>query len=432
MTRIGRRTAASFVLASAAVAALGCGGRGGKKRGEGSSSARAGGGRGGKGGGAAFPVDVYAVEKQKIEYAITAPGTIEAFERVQVTARVAGAVDKVAFVEGQKVKKGDILVIIDSERYALAVNSAKAAVDKAEASQKEVESALSRRQGASEKHPGLIPGEEVQSFQTKSLTAKADTAVAKEALRSAQLNLRDSNVRAPMDGVIQTRTVQTGQYVQAGYVMATLLQSDPLLLRFSVSPMEAPRIKVGMTAELKLRETERIFKAKVTLVAAAADEASRMVAVTAEIEADEHRYWLRPGAFADVSVGAGGVRDVVIVPRAAVRPTERGFVAYVIEGEVAKERVLTLGLNTKDGFVEVRQGLAPGEKLVVRGAEPLSDGAKVTVSEVPAPKSSAALAGSAAPSGAPSAEPDAEPDDGARAAPSGEPRPRKREEGAPK
>lgn len=428
MKRIGRRAAASFVLASAAGLALGCGSSGGKKRGEGSASARAGGGRGGKGGGAAFPVDVYPVEKQKIEYAVTAPGTIEAFERVQVTARVAGAVDKVAFVEGQKVKKGDILVIIDSERYALAVNSAKAAVDKAEASQKEVESALGRRQGASEKHPGLIPGEEVQSFQTKSLTAKADTAVAREGLRSAQLNLRDSSVRAPMDGVIQTRTVQTGQYVQAGYVMATLLQSDPLLLRFAVSPMEAPRVKEGMIAELKLRETDRVFKAKITLVAAAADEATRMVAVTAEIEADEHRYWLRPGAFADVSVGAGGVRDVVIVPRAAVRPTERGFVAYVIEGDVAKERVLSLGLNTKDGFVEVRQGLAPGEKLVVRGAEPLSDGAKVVVSEVPAPKSSAALAGSAtaAPSEAPSAAPDADPDDSASAAPSADAPPRKK------
>jgi RND family efflux transporter MFP subunit len=385
-----------LIAAAAAAAVAGC--RGGEgKGGRGSGSASAGGGRrGGRGGAPKFPVDVYAVEQHRIEYAVTAPGTIEAFERVQVTARVAGVVDKVAFAEGQTVAKGDTLVIIDSERYALGVNSAKAALEKAEAAQKEVDGMLARRQGATEKHPGLIPGEEVESFRTRALTAKADTAVAKESLRSAQLNLRDSSVRAPIDGVIQTRTVETGQYVQPGYVMATLLRSDPMLLRFSVSPLEAPRIKPGMIAELRLRETQRVFKAKVTLVAAAADETSRMVKVTAEIEADDLRYWLRPGSFCDVSVGAEGARDVVIVPRAAIRPTERGFVAYVVDGDKARERVLSLGMNTKDGFVEVRQGLAAGDRLVVRGAEPLSEGAAVQASDVAAPRSSAIVVAPAA------------------------------------
>ncbi|MBL8744540.1 MAG: efflux RND transporter periplasmic adaptor subunit, partial [Myxococcales bacterium] len=98
--------------------------------------------------------------------------------------------------------------------------------------------------------------------------------------------------------------------------------------------------------------------------------------------------------------------------RAAVRPTERGFVAYVVQDNVAKERVLTLGLNTSDGWVEVREGLTAGEKLVLRGTEPLSDGAKVRVTDVPTPQSSAFLPSSAA---APSAAP---PPSSASAAPS--------------
>lgn len=400
--RTGRRAVLAAVVAATAAA---CGGKaGGEKRGRGGAagSASPGGAKRGRGGAARFPVDVYPVEQRRIAYAIGAPGTIEAFERVQVTARVAGVVDKVAFAEGQTVAKGDILVIIDSERYALAVNSAKAAVEKAEAAQKEVDGMLARRQGATEKHPGLIPGEEIETFRTRALTAKADAAVAKENMRSAQLNLRDSSVRAPIDGVIQTRTVETGQYMQPGYVMATLLRSDPMLLRFAVSPLEAPRIKPGMIAELRLRETTRVFTAKVTLVAAAADETSRMVRVTAEIQDEGHRYWLRPGSFCDVSVEAEGSRDVVVVPRAAIRPTERGFVAYVLEEDKARERVLTLGMNTKDGFVEVRTGLAAGDRLVVRGAEPLSDGAQVSASEVPAPVPSS-LAPAAAPTASSSA-----------------------------
>ena len=76
------------------------------------------------------------------------------------------------------------------------------------------------------------------------------------------------------------------------------------------------------------------------------------------------------------------------VPQTAVRPTERGFLCFVIEDGVAKERLVDLGLRTTDGLVAVRKGLSAGEKLVVRGAEALRDGANVTVSEGPAPSTS--------------------------------------------
>lgn len=388
-----RRRAA--ILGALAVSLAACAGKGeGKEEG--------GRRRGGRGeGGPKFPVEVYPVASRRVEYTVTAPGTIEAFERVQVTARVSGGVDKVGFVEGQSVKKGDVLVVIDSERYQVAVNAAAAALEKANATQIDAQAMVTRREKASEKHPGLIPGEEIATLQTKVLTAKADHSMALQNLRSAQLNLRDSNVRAPIDGVIQTRTVETGQYVPAGYVMATLLRSEPMLLRFQVAPVEAPRIRVGMEATFRLRETLRVFKAKISLVAEAADPESRMVPVTAEVIKDEHDYWLRPGSFADVTVPVGGRREVIVVPRSAVRPTENGFVAFVVEDGAAYERVLSLGMNTADGWVEVRDGLKPGDKLVLVGLEPLTEGAKVN-DKVVAPPASSAL-GAPEPSGAPAA-----------------------------
>ncbi|MDB4944627.1 MAG: putative efflux rane fusion protein [Labilithrix sp.] len=329
-------------------------------------------------GGIAFAADLWQVEKKKIDYVVTAPGTIEAFERVQVTARVAGAVDKVSLHEGQQVKKGDVLVNIDGERFRLAVNSAKAQLDKAQAAQKDVEAQVARREGASEKNPGLIPGEELETFRTKVLTAKADTSVAQEAMKVAELNLRDSQVRAPIDGIIQTRTVETGQYVQTGYVMATLLQSDPMLLRFQVEPAEAPRLKQDMNVAFTMRETQRQFSAKIKLVAGSADTATHMVGVTAQVDATEnHTYWLRPGSFCDVAIDVGATRDAAVIPRTATRATDHGYVAFIADGDTAKEVVLTLGMNTKDGMVEVRSGLAGGEWLVVQGAEALTSGAKI-------------------------------------------------------
>jgi RND family efflux transporter MFP subunit len=336
------------------------------------------GGRMGGEGGISFAVDLLQVEKKKVDYIVTAPGTIEAFERVQVTARVAGAVDRVAFREGQEVKKGDVLVTIDGERFRLAVNSANAQLMKVQAAQKDVEGQVARREGASEKNPGLIPGEELETARTKVLTAKADTAVAAEAVKVAELNLRDSAVRAPIEGTIQTRTVETGQYVQAGYVMATLLKNDPMLLRFQVEPSEAPRLKVGMAVSFTMRETQRSFTAKVSLVSGAADLTTHMVGVTAQVDPSEnHTYWLRPGSFCDVTLDIGASRDAAVIPRTATRATDHGYVVYVAEDDIVKEIPVTLGMNSKDGWVEIRSGLSGGEWLVVRGAEALTTGARV-------------------------------------------------------
>ena len=342
----------------------------------------AGGGRSLRGGGAAFAVDVMSTEAKTVDYIVQVPGTIEAFERIQVTARVAGVVDRVAFSEGQNVKKGDVLVIIDSERFQLAVNSAKAALAKAQAAQKDTEAMAGRRETASEQHPGLIPGEEVESYKTKNLTAQADKDVAAEALKVAQANLRDSSVRAPIEGTIQTRTVETGQYVNAGYLMATLLRSEPMLLRFQVDPQDAPRLKPGMAVSFTMRETQNQYKASITLVAAAADPSTHTVGVTAEVDSENKKYWLRPGSFCDVTIDVGASRQAVVIPRAATRATDHGYVVYVVEGNTAIEKVVTLGMNTKDGWVEVRSGLGPAELLVVRGVESLSNGTQVKASKV--------------------------------------------------
>jgi len=333
--------------------------------------------------GLTFAADVMVVEAKPVTYVVTAPGRIEAFERVQVTARVAGAVDKVAFSEGQQVKNGQVLVVIDSARFQATVDSAQAALDKARAAQSDAEAMVNRRQGASVDHPGLIPGEEIATYQTKTLTAKADTQVAAQALKTASLNLRDSAVRAPIEGIIQTRTVETGQYVQAGYLMATLLRKDPMLLRFEVEVADSMRIKPQMIAKFTMRETTNQFTAKITLVAAAADATSHMVPITAELIDKEHKYWLRPGSFCDVTVELErGERVAPTIPRPAARATDHGYVAYVVEGDIARERSLTLGMNTKDGWIEVRSGIKAGELLVVRGGEALADGAKVKASRV--------------------------------------------------
>jgi membrane fusion protein, multidrug efflux system len=366
-----------------AVLVAGC-----KKSGASSPSARGGPGNRSR---VMFPVEVAPVEVRTMVYSVGAVGSIDAFEKVQVTARVAGVVDRVLFAEGNTVAINRVLVEIEPERYRLAVESAQASYEKAQAAKADAEAGMKRRETVITQTPGLIPGEELETWRTKVLLAASDVAQTKAALDQAQLNLHDAYVRAPFSGILQTRTVQTGQYVQVGTVLATLIRRDPLLLRFQVPERDAAQMHPGITAAFKVRDDEQEYSARIVHVGAAADETTRMVAVTAEVH-DTNAVALRPGAFAEITVPVSTPHQNPVVPQTAIRPSDRGFIAYVVQDDTAVERILTVGMRTADGQAEILAGLKPGEMLVIRGAEALRDGAPVRIakaSEKPAEKPAA-------------------------------------------
>ena len=329
----------------------------------------------------AFPVEVEKVQLKSIVYSVAAVGSVDAFETVQVTARVAGAVDRVLFSEGNPAAVDQVLVEIEPQRYKLAVEAAQASLDKAEAAKADAEAGLKRRQAVVEQTPGLITGEEIETWKTKVALAVSDVAQAKAALNQANLNLHDAYVRAPFSGVIQSRTVQTGQYVQTGTVLATLVRRDPLLLRFKVPERDAVRFHIGLKALFKVRDNERQYSARIVHIAAAADDTTRLVSITAEVN-DTGDAGLRPGSFAELTIPVGSERQAPVIPQTAIRPSDKGFLAFVVVDGKAVERLLIVGMRTADGQVEVLNGLTPGETLVVRGAEALRDGASVRLGAV--------------------------------------------------
>ncbi len=330
-----------------------------------------------------YPVETAIVAARPLSRRISGIGSLVPFEVVRATARVAGVVEKVLVAEGDRIESGQVVAEIEPERYRLGVESAKASAAHAQAVLDDAASGLKRREDLSRGQPALVKEEELAQFRAKAAQAQADVSAATAALAKAELDLRDARVSAPIAGVIQERLVDTGQYVQPGTAIAILVRSDPLRLRFSVTEEDAHTISVGQAVAFRVRGAEGDHPATVSCVADRADEASRLVPVIA-IVAEKAGGDLRAGSFAMVGIEQPKLGDAIIVPEGAVRPSERGFLAYVVVDEagtsIAHERRLTLGMHTPDGGREVRAGLAAGEALVVRGSESLREGAEVRIS----------------------------------------------------
>ncbi|HET8645793.1 MAG TPA: efflux RND transporter periplasmic adaptor subunit [Vicinamibacteria bacterium] len=361
-----------------------------------SGSAGAPAGRGGAG--RAVVVRVGSVQTQDVAYDIKALGTLEAEELVQVTAEVEGAVADVGFHEGDRVGTGTILVRIDPARYRLEFQRAEAAFNRAQAEAHRARSDLDRREALAREN--LVAPEELERARTELERLAAEAAGARAAREIARQNVRRSEVRAPRAGSINTRTVETGQFVRTGTVLATLVDTARLRLRFKVSEAESLRARTGQDLTFRVSALgEQPFKATVYHVGSVADPATRQVEVMAWVKNPGQ---LKPGFFAEVALASETRAGALVVPEAAVQASERGFVVYAVEDGKARSRPIQVGLRTGTGLVEVVSGLKGGETVVIEGSDRLADGVPVQPAAAPAARPASAGGGggpAAAPTG---------------------------------
>ena len=343
------------------------------------------------------PVEVRPVEARIVKYSITTVGALEAREVLRIPARVAGVVQDVAFQEGTSVTPGKVLARIDRERYELAAQQAEAAYRQAEAATREAEAALDKRKALHERDPGWVTDEELSNFTAQLDGARAALAAAKAASDLARKDLRDSEVRAEYAGIIDEKRVDTGQYVTVGTVLASLVNTARLKLSFNVSETESARLSPSSRITFQVKAIPgRDFEAKLYHVGEMASSTTRMVECLAWV--DNRERLLRPGFFADVTAEVEARQGSIVVPQTAMLPTERGFVVWVVrDGDAVERRQVRPGLYTRGGEVEILDGLAVGERLVVRGAALLAEGMSVNVTAPPAG------AAGPAPTGAPAA-----------------------------
>ncbi|HEY3226336.1 MAG TPA: efflux RND transporter periplasmic adaptor subunit [Planctomycetota bacterium] len=321
-------------------------------------------------------VNVAPVARGPVSYEIETVGSFEAEEEVSVAAGVPGIVTKVLFKEGDQVTPETVLCTIDEERYALEEARAKAEQARAAADLDTARGAYDRRIPLHKM--GGLTDDQMGEFKAAFDRAAAELERAEAELALAVKSRRDSSVRPPRAGVINSKNVATGEYAAAGRLIAKLLDVSALYVRFAVPESESLRVKKGVKISLTARITGRnALAAEVYWVSQVADPRSRSVECKARVL--EPPAPLKPGFSGLVRIVLEERAAALLVPSTAVLPTERGFVAYVVEEGKAKERKLRLGVRTLDDQVEILDGLAEGESLVTRGGSVLQDGREVEI-----------------------------------------------------
>ena len=328
----------------------------------------------------ALRVRVAPVVVQDVVHVIKALGSIEAQDLVQVTAQVEGVATDVRFREGDRVSPATVLLRIDPDRHRVEAERAGALKDQAMAELGRAQADLQRREALAASQ--LLSTEELTRSRGENARLEAAVEVAKAAHELALQDQRRAEVRPPITGVINTRTVDTGQFIRTGTVLATIVDASRLRLRFKVSEGESLRAREDGRVTFGVAPLgPREFGARIYHVGRIADPATRQVEVLAWVDPERE---LKPGFFAEVTLAGEKKEDALVVPETAIQASERGFVTYVVQEKTARLRPVGLGLRTGTGVVEILSGLEAGEVVVSEGSDRLADG--MAVEPVAGPK----------------------------------------------
>ena len=373
---------ALLLIGSLALSGLAaCGGdedQDGQGAGRGGAGGRGGWGGGGYGGGgateAALPVKAETVTRGEISSYIQTHARLEAERWVQIVARTSGQIIELRVEEGDRVKAGDLLAVIDPEEAELRRRQAQVAVDQAASANKRTRALFERQ---------LVSEEEFDATVHQLENAQV-------ALSEAQLNLDYTRVRASIDGVVMQRTVELGDVIGANQSAFVVADLQPLLARIFVPEKRMGQIRPGQEGQIAIDALPgQSFAGHVRMINPGVDPQSGTVKVTLEVpEASDA---LKPGMFATVRLITERRPGSLIIPKKAlVLETDEDDVFALDSNKVRRVQV-ELGLVDGDR-VQVLSGLREGDMVVTVGQESLKDGAAVRLAGQTAPPPAAAAA----------------------------------------
>lgn len=326
-------------------------------------------------------VDTVHVREMDVPATVDAVGTVEAAHSTLVESEVEGRIVAILRDEGARVAAGEPVLRIDPGPYRDAVQSAVAELSRARATLRADERLLERYDKLIE--VGAIDPQTYENLQSKVESERAAVQQAEAQLATARRELSRTTVRAPFAGTVGKRLVQLGAYVRTGgggngsSGLFELVDARPVRVRFEVSEIHVEEVDLGDGIRFRLRsDTVSTRVAEVDYVSPRINPETRTFEVRATYSNPDLA--VRPGAFADVEVTTTIHENAAVVPEEALYTEGEENYVFVVADSTATRRRVAIG-SRFDGLVEVREGVEPGEPVVIAGQHGLQDGAQVRI-----------------------------------------------------
>ncbi len=350
-------------------------------------------------------VEIAPVRAQTVEDSFESVGTVKAIRSAVLSSKTVGTIISVMVKEGERVKKGQILIEIDSRDLQAELQAARAALDEANSAIGAAESTVTSARGEKDLAEatfkryqplvgkGSVTPHEFDEVSAKQKIADAELNRAEENLRaararkaaalakvsSAETLLGYTKILAPFDGVVTAKSGEMGALASPGVPLITVEQSGSYRLEAQVGESSLASVKMNMTVPVALNAIQTELTGKVVEIVPAADPQSRTF--TIKIELPSHPL-LHSGQYGKARF-VKGKTTVLLVPSQAVVEQGQLVGLYVADDSgLARLRLVTTGKSYGDK-IEILSGLTAGERIVIRGKEKVSDGSRVAIPAAP-------------------------------------------------
>ncbi len=342
----------------------------------------------------AVPVEVVAVKKGELAQRVTGVGNITPEREAHIGSKLSGRIEEIYCREGDMVNKGDVLIKLEQKNHLLAVTGAEAQLLMAQATHTEAKvnlenvarekerlnrlyekSAISQQRNDDINSAYLLAGIKVE-------LAQANLTGAVTGLASAREQLQDTLIRAPFAGIVVRRSANSGEMIAAGIPIISLVAIDRVKLEVDVLEMKITQVKQGLEGDVTVDALgSGIFKGKISGINPRINPLNRTFRIEIAIANDGHL--LKPGMFARLTIKTETLKNVLIIPAKAILEETKGS-GYVllVKDNRALKRSVKIGLSDEN-LVEIKDGLTPGDLVIVAGNYGMEEGTAVSFRQVP-------------------------------------------------
>ena len=312
------------------------------------------------------PVNVVLldVNPTTLEDRINLPGVIEPWEKLSVLSKIHGTVIKVEVSEGDKVTKGQAIARIDPADFRIAVDSARASYELAEANYKRLASLFEQE---------IIAKAEIDKLKAQVKTSKA-------ALENADLMLARCTITAPISGVIRRLDAKEGLLLGVSDPVAEILQVDRVKAVVGIPESDVALVKNIKEVHLTIQALDnKEVVGRHHFLASSPENGARLYRL--ELSIDNEDNLIMPGMFVRAQLVKRVIHDAVAVPLFTVIKSEDQKFVFVEKDGVAKKQPVELGIM-EDWLVQITKGLSPGNRVVIEGHRDIDDGHKLNTVRV--------------------------------------------------